>query len=199
MNFTGKYEKICEDTLYRFQQNGFLRGDYVKVRKNALQNECVKSMSEQMKALIDAAIKENTYLRISYIKSGRSEVAGGPVDAPNIPGSLWADVYFEHAPGMWSNVMTLPLEVLELVEVTGANGYAQYNPNLVRPNTPEPKPSEELNKQTLGKDDMRQLPTTNKKLEYAKEPKDGRSQTRINEDVVIFEQYYDHIRNQQKA
>lgn len=196
--FTGRFEKLHEETLYRHQQGGFLRGDYAKIKKDALKNESAEQFSSQLKAIIHDAIQNETMLRISYIKSGKSESFSGPVDAANIPScELWADCYVEYAPGMWNNVMTLPLAVLEKIEVEGAEGYAPYNKNLVRPNTKEPdKADKEMKDQTMGDDESRQLAKKNTKLANTKEPKDGRKQAPLKENAgfnkendFIFESY----------
>lgn len=173
--FRGKFEAIHEETLYRYQQGGFLRGDYAKIKKDALKNEKVERFSEQMKGILQDAIKNDTILRVSYIKSGASEAYSGPVDAANIPQcELWADCYVEHAPGMWHNVMTIPLSILEKQELDGANGFIPYNKNLIRPNTDEPgKASKELKSQTMGDDENRKLAKKNTKLANTKNPTDG--------------------------
>jgi hypothetical protein len=82
--FTGEFERIHEETLYRYQQGGFLRGDYAKIKKDALKHESVKGLSEQMKCILQDAINKGTMLRVSYIKSGATESFSGPVDAANI-------------------------------------------------------------------------------------------------------------------
>jgi hypothetical protein len=187
-NFSGKFEKLHEETLFRYQQAGFLRGDYARIKKDALKSESIQQLSDQMKAILQDAIKNETVLRVSYIKSGKSEAFSGPVDAANIPSAeLWADCYVEHAPGMWHNVMTVPLSILEKMEVDGANGFVPYNKNLVRPNTQEPTDnSKELKDQTKGGDENRTLGKTNTKLAGTKAPKDGRDQTKFKESVVGF-------------
>lgn len=205
--FTGKFEKLHEETLFRYQQGGFLRGDYVKIKKNALKNELVEQFSEQLKNILQDAIKNETVLRVSYIKSGKSESFSGPVDAANIPScELWADCYVEHAPGMWHNVMTIPLSIIEKIEVEGANGYPQYDKKLIRPNAEEPdRVDKELKKQTMGDDDNRKLSKKNTKLANAKEPKDGRKQTPFKENIdirkennLIFENYLNNSQNEEE-
>ena len=196
--FSGKFERLHEETLYRYQQGGFLRGDYAKIKKDALKHELVESLSDQMKAILEDAIKNDTVLRVSYIKSGRSEAFSGPVDAANIPScELWADCYVEHAPGMWHNVMTIPLGILEKQELDGANGFIPYNKDLVRPNTDEPKDNaKELKAQTMGDDDNRNLSDKNTKLANTKAPKNKHNQTKFKESVgfhgendLMFETY----------
>jgi len=202
--FTGEFERIHEETLYRYQQGGFLRGDYAKIKKDALKHESVKGLSEQMKCILQDAINKGTMLRVSYIKSGATESFSGPVDAANIAtGELWADCYEEYAPGMWNNVMTVPLGILEKIEIEGANGFPPYNKDLVRGHDPDKSNDDPSNKemriQTKGEDENRTLPKNNTKLANTSIPKDGRKQAKFkesNENIgfgkeneVIFETY----------
>ena len=199
--FKGKFENLHEETLYRYQQGGFLRGDYVRIKADALKNESTSQFSGQLKAIIQDAIRNDTMLRVSYIKSGQSEAFSGPVDAANIPSAeLWADCYQEHAPGMWHNIMTLPMNILEKIEIEGANGFPPYDKKLVRPNTKEPDGAdEELKKQTQGGGEAgdvknRQTPKKNTKLANTPKPKNGQSQTPLKEsfkgeNAAMFEGY----------
>jgi hypothetical protein len=185
--FSGKYEKLHEETLYRHQQGGFLRGDYVRIKSDALKNESTAQFSDQLKAIIQDAINNDTMLRVSYIKSGQSEAFSGPVDAANVPSAnLWADCYVEHGPGMWHNIMTLPMAILEKIEIEGANGFPPYNKNLVRPNTDEPDANAVLKKRTHGGGEAgdikdRETPKKNTKLANTPKPKRGQSQTPLKE------------------
>lgn len=199
--FNGKYEKICEETLSRYQQMGFLSGDSVKLKKDALSHDVIKMMSEQVKSLLSTALKEGSSFKISAIKSGKPEAFSGPLGASNIPSChTWADIYHEYAPGMFNNVLTVPLEILEKVDVEGANGYPQYDKKLVRPNVVEPTADKEMLKQTEG--DKRKMPSTDNKPAHTPKPKDGRdglkkpkklresdTYKKLRENDLIFEQY----------
>lgn len=182
-NFTGKYEAIFEETLNRFQQGGFLAGDYVKIKKDALKAEHTKKFTKQMQAMIESIIKSETPLRISYIKSAHAEAPSGPVGAPNVPGCVWADVVIEYAPGMWKDPMTLPLDILEKVEIesegstgdTGMSGYAQYSPSILRPDHTQIKPTEVKSTNNREEEDSKEhnLTKKNVKLANTPKPKDG--------------------------
>jgi len=195
-NFSSNFTQICEETLYRYNQGGFLRGDYVTIKKDALKNDKIEKLSDPMKALLEDAIKKNTRFRISYIKSGRSEAPSGPVDAPNIPSCAWADVVMEYAPGMWKEPMTLPLEVLEKVELEGEmDGYPQYSDEIKRENDYSTKGASPVD-QTMGEDSNRKLASKNTKLANTKNPTPGDKKTKVRESVnmrheneVIFESY----------
>lgn len=180
--FKGKYTRLMEQTLYRYQQGGLLRGDYVQLKKDALNNPIVKEMSQQVKDALKHYMDSDTYFRVSYIKSGASEAFSGPVDAANIPAApLWADVVHEYAPGMWKDPFTLPLEVLKKVEVSPAEGYAQYPDSIKRDNNLSNDEAEEVD-QTMGKDENRNLTRKNKTLDTA-------SYNPRRENDMIFESY----------
>jgi len=186
-NFNSNFTQICEETLNAYSQGGFLRGNYVIIKPDALKNEALKQISDPMKAIITDAIKKKTMFRISYIKSGNSEAPSGPVDAPNIAtGTLWADVVVEYAPGMWKDPMTLPVEVLKKVELEGEmDGYPQYSSEIKRENdysTSGAKPVD----QTKGDDSNRKLSTKNTKLANTKNPTPGDKSTKLRESVTMF-------------
>lgn len=177
--FTGKCDTIFENTQFRYQNQGLLCGDYVKIAKNALKNEKVQHMSSQMQEMIKTAMKDNVNLRVSYIKSVAAEAMNGPVNAANIPGCLWADIVFEYAPGMWKDPMTLPVEILEKISPESeAEGYVHYKDNIVRPNGTIIKPIEVQNTNNREKEisPNHNLSDKNVKLKGAKEPKSGRDQ-----------------------
>jgi hypothetical protein len=180
-NFHGKYEVIFEETLSRFNMGGFLAGDYVKIKKGALSSEHAKKFTKQMQTMLESIIKSDVPLRISYIKSASAEAMNGPVGAPNVPGCIWADVVIEYAPGMWKDPMTLPLEMLEKVEIssegstgdTGMEGFAPYSPSLLRPDHTQIKPTEigATDNRNKEEDKDHNLTTKNTKLANTKEPK----------------------------
>ena len=175
--FKGKCLTLLENTLNRYQQGGFLAGDYVKIKKNALKSEMVDKMSDAMKNMIKVAMKENTHLRVSYIKSTAAEAMNGPINAANIPGCLWADIVFEYAPGMWKDPMTVPVEILEKIEMDGdMTGYAPYKQNIKRPNNEIRTPVEVKNTNNADKEVSitHNLTVKNTKLANTPAPKDGR-------------------------
>lgn len=140
----GRFDYLMEQAISRHQLAGFLVGDYVRIKKNALKNEIIQDFSSQTQDKIKQIIKDDMYMRISAIKSGSSEAFSGPVGATNVmKKTMWADCYMEYAPGMWNNVMTLPLSVLEKIDVDDGTGYAPYNKNIVRKN-PEINTGENL-------------------------------------------------------
>lgn len=137
-NLNGKYMQLLEKVTERYKNEGFLPGDNVKIKKNALNNEYFKNKATQFTELITNLIKDGASLKISMIKSGGGTNFGSDL-AGNADGcDKFADLYREHAPGMWSCPMTLPLDVLEKIEKNSeAEGFApiddklNYNAKLV--------------------------------------------------------------------
>lgn len=197
-NFDSKFLHLCEATLYRYQQGGFLAGDYVKITKNALNNPSIKEMSDQVREIIKTHISSPTNLRISYIKSSNTEAPQGPINAANVPGKLWADVIVEYAPGMWKEPLTLPLEILEKVNVDGdMTGYAQYPEDIVRDNNYSNDSATNVD-DTQGNDSNRQLATSNTKLSTGVNPKITTGKINetfkaLRENDLMFEAYTDSL------
>jgi len=152
------FTKLYEETLNRMQQGGLLEGDYVKIVKNWMKNPKIKEKSEgYLKALSDMT-KSELPVKISAIKAERSESANGVVGSADAPTAHWADIITEYAPGLFTNVMTVPLEILQKIE-TGANFSPGIPKSWVRPNKTNIKPI--AVKQS---DPNRNLPTKNTKI-----------------------------------
>ena len=138
--FEKKFEKLCEDTIYRFQSGGFLSGDVVKFKTNTLGHARIKELSEQYKDMIKNAMESGLNIRLSSIKSIRPSTSqnydGYGVDSP---ADLFCDVVVEHAPGCWQTPITVPIEVLERVD-TGIN--LAPVPDSLKRQSQSTKPSE---------------------------------------------------------
>ena len=172
MNFKGKFEALMEDTIYRYQTGGFLNGDIVKFRTNALSHNGIKAMSGQYQEMVKNAMKTDLNLRVCAIKSIRPNTAGyyggGQGATTDAAGDFYIDLVVEYAPGLWKDPITVPMEVLERVD-TGIN-LAPVPDSLKR----KQRISKPEKQDTEGKE--RNLTTKNIKLDHTSEPKDGRSQ-----------------------
>jgi len=121
--FKGKYEKLAEATLVRYQNGGVMTGDLVKVLPTALKHPLLKDLGAHVKAAIQELIDSKLNLRVGAVKSihpttnGYSDGMGsGATDSPT---NLWADIVIELVPGRWGNPVTLPIEVLEILPTDG--------------------------------------------------------------------------------
>ena len=104
-----------ETAIQRFQQGGFLVGDLVKIKKNALSNDELKEASAQMKERIKQLQETDVNLRLSAIKTKRANTSLGYVGGPDAPTGYYVDVVQEINPANWVNPTTLPMEVIERV------------------------------------------------------------------------------------
>lgn len=127
MNFKGKFENIAESTLTRYQQGGLMIGDVVKIKPNALKHPKIKDMGENVKGNIKMLMDTDLHLRVKAIKSEHTDNNFGVSDGMGLgygatfsPNGFWIDVAVEHAPGLTTNPITLPIEVLERMDF-GAN------------------------------------------------------------------------------
>lgn len=122
--FTGKYEKIIENTLGRYQQGGIMGGDIVKIKPNALKHPKVKDMSENMKGNIKMLMDTDLHITVIGVRStrdSRGEMSDGlGVSSTTSPTDFWCDVAVNHSPGFRGDPVTLPIEVLEKQDF-GAN------------------------------------------------------------------------------
>jgi hypothetical protein len=163
--FKSKFSVICEETLTRYQQSGFLCGDYVSFKKDATSHEFFKKADKGLQAQIKDIIESGDLCRISLLKSGKSETFKGPVQAANISTKDgWADIIHEYGPGRFDGTMSVPLYMIEKIDIEGdMNGYPQYSDRIKRQNRTDGKPAEVVD-MTNAKDVNRNLPTTNTKL-----------------------------------
>jgi len=171
-DFKGKYDVIVETAITRFEMGGILSGDLVKFRKDVLKNDKVKVLTDQYKAMIQDAMNSDLNLRVSAIKSIRPTTSGyyggGQGSGTRSPTDHYVDIVVEYAPGLWRNPMTVPIEVLEVVDTNG--NLAPVPDSLKRKNKVE------MPKEVESTDDDRSLPNTNKKPDFENKTTDGRTQ-----------------------
>ena len=115
--YKGKFEELTEATITRFQLGGLLPGDVVKVSKNALSHPALKNATKDMKGAINELIQYPGNIRVKAIKSTRpsngDNANGLGFGTTSAPTDFWADVAPEYAPGLTTDPVTLPVEVLE--------------------------------------------------------------------------------------
>jgi len=128
------FDMLLESELSRFQCGGFLVGDRVRFKKDALKHDYIASRAQSfldiIKSCMDPSFDLN--LRIGALKSiyptSSMNFQGGHV----APDGVFADIYIEYAPGLYKNPMTVPVEVIDCI-----NDGAERGPipnSLKRPN-----------------------------------------------------------------
>jgi hypothetical protein len=136
-----QFETILEDYMERYKNSGFVTGDWVKFKSNALQHPFIKSRGTRYIEMIKDFMKSDLHLKVACVKR--------PIDAFTTGPAEEIDIVREYAPGLWADPMTVPVDVLEVID-TGINAFQHPVPDsLKRPNRehgPEPikaKPSAE--------------------------------------------------------
>jgi hypothetical protein len=199
--FKGKYEKLAESTLVRYQNGGVMTGDLVKVLPNALKHPLLKDLGDHVKAAIQGLIDSELNLRVGGVKSiypasnSFSDGLGGATT--DSPAGIWCDVVIEKTPGSWSNPITLPAVVLEILPTDGIN-LAPIPDALRRKDNVDIKGKEakyENPNKINGIDytDTHTNPKGNTVLDYvkgsAKQPVMKDSVQRVNDDDLLSEAY----------
>jgi len=172
MKFNGIFDKLIAESTSRFQQGGVLSGDLVRIRKDYTKNEKFKTMTAQYKAMIENAANTDLNLRAGGVKSTRPTTSGyyggGDGSGTSAPTDYFVDIVVEYAPGLWRDPITVPLEILEVVDAQG--NLAPVPDSLKRPNKVHgPKKVE-------SPDADRKNPTKNVNQQFNSQTTDGRTQ-----------------------
>lgn len=129
-----KFDVLLDEELERYQQGGFLIGDRVKFKKDALKHQYVSSRAQSFIDLIKACM-EPTFdlnLRIGALKSIYPSSSTNFQAGNIVPDGVFADIYIEYAPGLYRNPITIPVEVIEIV--ADGNERGPIPNSLKRPN-----------------------------------------------------------------
>lgn len=135
-----KFDLLFEDTYNRFQSGGLVSGDVVKFRSGVLNSPYLKNAEPGFKDMIKELIESTLNLKVGAVRAirpaqqytgwseGGEDSAGdrvgeeGRVRKNGGPSFGWSvDVVQEYAPGLWRRPITVPIELLERVDGTGAN------------------------------------------------------------------------------
>ena len=183
------FEHIWESVINRFQNGGFLQGDIVKIKSNAMSNPKVKEMSEQYQEMIKNALTTDLHLKLAALKSTRPNSTGNYAAGTDAPTDYFADIVIMHGlGGSWSNPITVPLEILERVD----DGYNFPEvPESLKRKSKSTKPEKiETN------DKERSNPIANTKLANTSKPSDGLAQVdkpKPYKESVALEAVYESI------
>jgi hypothetical protein len=107
----GKFNDIYEEVYQRYEKTSAIPGDYVKIRSNVKSSDWYKNLDEARKGYVDGIIalqEAGKFLLFSAIKSTQYET--------NALGSkeYIADIAVTEAPGLFTNPLSIPMELIEL-------------------------------------------------------------------------------------
>lgn len=106
-----KFKTLYENSVTRFSQGGFVRGDYVKLKKNAASHPAFKNAAQQIKDSIVELVKSEDCIRVSNIMPLRNTK---DYDLGNGPSGFLVTIHLEINSGLSGGHITVPMEVLEL-------------------------------------------------------------------------------------
>jgi hypothetical protein len=159
------FDILFEKEMERFQQGGFLVGDRIRFKKDALKHDYIakraQSFQDIVKSCMDPSFDLN--LRIGSLKSIYPTSATNFQSGVTAPDGVFADIYIEYAPGLYRNPMTVPIETIEHID--DGNERGPIPASLKRPNNThgpkEQKATSDKNEVNLNNQNV-QLPGSNK-------------------------------------
>lgn len=115
---SSNFEQIFEAEMERFQQGGFLVGDRIRFKKDALKHDYVakraQSFQDIVRSCLDPSFDLN--LRIGAIKSIYPTTTQNYGNGTQSPDGIFFDIYIEYAPGLYRNPITVPIDLIELMD-----------------------------------------------------------------------------------
>lgn len=169
-----KFDIVLETALGRYTNNaGFLVGDYVTFKKKFKSIPCYENLGDNVKKMIDEILSSDKLIRVRGISNVMPSRAPGNTE--NMNGMVTITIAVDEGGGREYNYVTVPHNLLELVELDGANlpklpksmNYDKESHNTVG----QAKETKEVVANSSFKNSgSRELPKTNTKLKYATEP-----------------------------
>lgn len=114
-----KFLMLYETIYNRFKQGaGFLEGDVVKLKSDFKSTEGYKTLSDSVKQRLEDASKSGYNLRLGRLHTPNNNAGALGINV-GLP-ATHADLYEEKSPGNFGNLVTVPVDLLEVVD-TGVN------------------------------------------------------------------------------
>lgn len=116
--YQNKFSKIFESNFQRFQGGGILAGDLVKFKDGALDGEWLDKQAGNVKSQLEDILNSDLNIRVSTVHAKRPAVQGS-VQQDQQADDFYCDIAQELAPGLFTNVITVPIEMLDVVDTNG--------------------------------------------------------------------------------
>ncbi len=176
-----QFNNLSENWTYRYQNGGVAVGDFIKINKKALTNPVIKTRPEQFLNLIKSLMNSDIPLKIACVHTPNKATSSNEGYLGTGALEFTVDVVQEPAPGLFVNPITLPLDVVDIIDVGIAwspdhpESIKYKNKEKIKPEVVKIEDGESA-KQTLSQDVNRKTTNKNTKGSFAKEPVDGRKQ-----------------------
>ena len=114
--YQNKFKKIFESNFQRFQGGGILAGDVVKFIDNVLNDDWFNSQADNVKDIISTMLDSDLNIRVSSVYGLRPATDGGKQQDQQTD-EYYVDIAQELAPGMLSNIVSCPINLVSLVDL----------------------------------------------------------------------------------
>lgn len=116
--YKNKFSKIFESNFQRFQGGGVLAGDLVKIKDGIMTSEWLNDQASNVKSQLEDILGSDLNLRVSSVHAKRPAVQGS-VQQDQQADDFYCDITQELAPGLFHNVITIPVGMLDIVDTDG--------------------------------------------------------------------------------
>lgn len=113
--YTNRFTKIYESNFQRYQGGGILAGDVVEFVDNILNDEWFDKQSDTIKNRVQEFIDGDFNIRVGSV-SAKRPANGGAVQQDQQVDDYYVDVVKELAPGLFTDVMTLPIHLVQKID-----------------------------------------------------------------------------------
>ena len=180
-----KFDLIIESSMRRYNQNTLVVGDRIKFIDNYKNHDWVRQQAPVKLERLEDMINSGDNLRISAVKSSKPNVAeSGHFEVVD---AIFYDVVREAAPGFYSQVFTVPQELVEWLDdypnLSGEkpDGQKRNDTSNIKPELVDGVNDDEnlsLKRQTRCTHPDKEMPSQNVTLPNATAPKGGESYTK---------------------
>ena len=175
-----KFNVIVENAMKRYQGSDLLVGDRVKFIDGYLQHEWWRKQAEVKVERLKGLIESGDNIRVSAVKALRPSTA--QLGAFEDVDDFYCDIVHEQAPGLFSQVFTVPQAILEAItdypNLAGKTPKSQIREDDTNIEPEDVKIEDEegtMSKQTRCEHPEKNMPTDNTSLQNTPKPKEGES------------------------
>jgi len=111
-----KFDKLFESNFQTLQGGGLLSGDVVNFIDDILNHDWVKKQQPNLIDKIKEMMDSDNNIRVGSVKGERPAVSGS-IQQDQQVGEFYCDIVSEYAPGLWSSFVTVPMELLQHVDL----------------------------------------------------------------------------------
>ena len=166
------FNLVLENVFSKYQRGNHRVGDLVKFKEDALRHEWVKGLADNKMQRLNDMINSGENIRVCDVKPAYNP--GINRDPTRDVGPWHVDIVTERAPGLYTDVLTVPEDMLEGIEIYPNRApvpdkFYRKDTSHIKPEAVnENDPDEVRDYQTAGNCPQRQMDDKNTNLSGAK-------------------------------